>query len=389
MSVQYSSEEYSKIGTILKQSSSNAGDHSSLKYELIDIIGRGSCGAVYMAQMKSPPYTAYAVKTLTKNSLKQQRCEEITLHHQLGSHPSIVKLEFAIETDDLIYVGLEYCEGGDLYDAITLGNITNCSEEELEFDLSDAETQKLSQTLTTPSNTLQRNLFKSNRNELVRIVFLDILYAVEFCHSKGIYHRDLKPENILLNTSGQIKLADFGLATRSVWSKEYGCGSCFYMSPEAHKPKSNNAHKSSGGTKGPAQHLPYCTSAADIWSLGVIFLNLCFGRNPWKRASAEDPAFLEYIFNPCLLAEMFPLSEHGHHLVTRMLCINPNKRINLKELIELVKTSPGFIRTRKSRRTSSQRVKEAVISRPAVGNNAKFDNRKGVAGHAQQLDLPL
>ncbi|KXN67185.1 kinase-like protein, partial [Conidiobolus coronatus NRRL 28638] len=299
---------------------------SNLKYELIDIIGRGSCGAVYMAQMKSPPYTSYAVKTLTKNSLKQQRCEEITLHHQLGSHPSIVKLEFVIETEDLIYVGLEYCEGGDLYDAITLGNITNCSEEELE------------------------------------IVFLDILYAVEFCHSKGIYHRDLKPENILLNTSGQIKLADFGLATRSVWSKEYGCGSCFYMSPEAHKPKSNNAHRSSGGTKGPAQHLPYCTSAADIWSLGVIFLNLCFGRNPWKRASAEDPAFLEYIFNPCLLAEMFPLSEHGHHLVTRMLCINPNKRVNLKELIELVKTSPGFIRTRKSRRTSSQRVKEAVIS---------------------------
>ncbi|KAJ9076356.1 cAMP-dependent protein kinase catalytic subunit [Entomophthora muscae] len=266
--MEYTKEEYAKIGSLLQQRLQDEVRH----YELIDIVGRGSCGAVYLGQQTTSPYTCYAVKTLPKNVMKPHMCEEISIHRMVGWHPSVVSLEFVVETTDTVYIGLEYCEGGDLYDAITVGNITRCSDESVDAGVRDA---------------------------LVRKVFLEILGAVDFCHSRGVYHRDLKPENILLDNKGRIKLADFGLATRSVWSREFGCGSCFYMAPEAHKPKPN-----SKTSKGPS--LPYCTSAADVWSLGVIFLNLCFGRNPWKRASTEDAAFLEYIFNPNLLADMFP-----------------------------------------------------------------------------------
>ncbi|KAI9297168.1 kinase-like protein, partial [Neoconidiobolus thromboides FSU 785] len=280
---------------------------------LVDIVGRGSCGAVYLAQMVNEPYTLFAVKTLAKNALRPQICEEISIHRMVSWHPSVVSLEFVIELENTIYIGLEYCKGGDLYDAITIGNITNCSEDEIEPDVNDNK--------------------PTNRDELVRNLFLGILNATDFCHSRGVYHRDLKPENILLDQDCKIKIADFGLATRSIWSKEYGCGSCFYMAPEAHKPKSKNK-----------TNMYYCTSAADIWSLGIIFLNLCFGRNPWKRASTEDQAFLEYIFNPNLLKEMFPLSDYGHKLVTKMLCINPLRRITINELIKEVKSIPYFIK---------------------------------------------
>ncbi|KAI0231801.1 cAMP-dependent protein kinase catalytic subunit, partial [Massospora cicadina] len=295
---EHTKEEYAKIGSRLQNRLHGQVCH----YELIDIVGRGSCGAVYLGQQTTTPYLCYAIKSLPKNRLKPQLCE-LTMLGLVGWHPSVVNLEFVIDTADTVYIGLEYCEGGDLYDAITVGNLTRCGEEAVVRDI------------------------------LVRNIFLEILIAVQFIHSRGIYHRDLKPENILLDGKGRIKLADFGLATRDVWSHERGCGSSFYMAPEAHKPKVKSRPSP-----------PYCTSKADVWSLGIIFLNLCFGRNPWKRASTEDPVFLEYTINPNLLADMFPLSTDGHKLVTRMLCINPTQRIDLRELIDEVKANKPFIR---------------------------------------------
>ena len=101
-----------------------------------------------------------------------------------------------IETDTTVFVVLDFCEEGDLFGMIT-----------------------------------EKSRYLGN-DELIRSVFLQILDAVEHCHSMGIYHRDLKPENILCSERGtRVVLADFGLATAEPTSGDFGCGSTFYMSP--------------------------------------------------------------------------------------------------------------------------------------------------------------
>ena len=167
--------------------------------QLTGILGVGAYGVVYTAvdiQTNIP----YAVKALNKLGLEprqrkfQQR--EIQLHHQASVHPNVVSLVKIMDSPDCTYVVIEYCPEGDLF-----------------------------------SNITERGKYIGN-DALARRAFLQILDAVEYCHSIGIYHRDLKPENILVTDEGMtVKLADFGLATDDHITSDFGCGSTFYMSP--------------------------------------------------------------------------------------------------------------------------------------------------------------
>lgn len=169
------------------------------RLQLTGILGVGAYGVVYTAvdlQTNIP----YAVKALNKIGLEprqrkfQQR--EIQLHHLASAHPNVVSLVKIMDSPDCTFVVIEYCPEGDLF-----------------------------------SNITENGMYIGNDN-LARMVFLQILEAVEHCHSLGIYHRDLKPENILVTNQGMtVKLADFGLATNDAISSDFGCGSTFYMSP--------------------------------------------------------------------------------------------------------------------------------------------------------------
>ncbi|EGN92876.1 hypothetical protein SERLA73DRAFT_146503, partial [Serpula lacrymans var. lacrymans S7.3] len=158
-------------------------------------------------------------------------------------------------------------------------------------------------------------------DRLIKHIFLQLLDAVEYCHSLGIYHRDLKPENVLCFEGGlRIAITDFGLATTDRFSEEFRTGSVYHMSPECQ-----------GGSFAPTGS--YSPLFNDIWSLAIILLNLATGRNPWKSASASDPTFQAYLQDPLnFLPTVLPISLEVNDILTRMLEVDWRQRSTLAEV---------------------------------------------------------
>ncbi|CED85005.1 ran protein kinase [Phaffia rhodozyma] len=267
-------------------------DHGTLQF--VSILGVGAYGVVYLARnlvSAQPPY--YAVKCLNNRNLDERQKSfqrrELTLHTLASAHPSVVTLHRVIETEDVVYVVMDHIEHGDLFNMIT----GRCRYQ--------------------------------GRTDLITDVFLQILDAVSHCHSLGIYHRDLKPDNILCGSYGEtVRLADFGLATTDVRSADFGCGSTFYMSPECQAQPANS-------------HPFYFPKENDIWSLGIILVNLTCARNPWRQACPlTDETYRAFVTDPNTLQTILPISSEANEILKRIFVQDPTRRIGLSELRELV-----------------------------------------------------
>ncbi|KAH8586992.1 kinase-like domain-containing protein [Bisporella sp. PMI_857] len=246
----------------------------------------------------------YAVKALSKTNAngepldtrqREFQSREIKLHYAASVHPNIVSLRWVVDDPECTYVVLDFCSEGDLFYNITT-----------------------------------KGRYMGN-DALVRQAFLQILDAVEHCHRLGICQRDLKPENILVSNSGsQVLLADFGLATTAVVSTDYGCGSTFYMSPECLYSSRN---------------VPYLCALNDVWSLGVILVNLTCGRNPWEEASFRDSTYRAFTRNHISLKAILPLSDELNDILGMVFKNDPNERINVSQLKQLIRCCSTFSNT--------------------------------------------
>ncbi|KAI9716596.1 MAG: hypothetical protein M1828_007629 [Chrysothrix sp. TS-e1954] len=252
------------------------------RYESVSPLNHGSFGMVFMARDRQTDGHV-AIKCLKKPSagLEQNssikiddRSEELALHGRIVNHPNIVNLLESFETTTHIYLVLEFCSMGDLYEAIRQ-------------DKGPKET------------------------EHVRAFMIQLVNAVEALHEKGIFHRDIKPENVFLSESGKMKLGDFGLATTEVWSHEIAVGSDRYMAPEQFDPQ--------GEGLSPAK--------ADIWSIGICLLNILFSRNPFGEPALSDPLFKDFSRDRQSLFDVFPnMSQDTFNVLNHSLTINPDKR---------------------------------------------------------------
>jgi serine/threonine protein kinase len=159
---------------------------------------------------------------------------------------------------------------------------------------------------------------------------LQLLDGVDFLHQLGIAHRDIKPENIVCSNDGQdVFICDFGLATSETTSSEFGCGSTFYIAPEClGEWFPSNTH--------------YPTRSGDIWSLGIILVNLVCGRNPWRIASPSDESFNAFLKDPAFLRRILPVSEECLYILTQIFTVDPAQRISLAELRRLVLSVSSF-----------------------------------------------
>lgn len=288
------------------------------------------------------------------------------LHTIASNHPSVVTLHRVIDSpeDPCVYVILDYCPDGDLFSMITEKQRYLVTQADSITDIEDAAIEAAQNAGIDPESYIianQHELRQQAINEkaryrqervlmdgLIKKVFCQILDAVEFCHSYGIYHRDLKPENILcLQGGAKVVLADFGLATGEKSSSDFGCGSTFYMGPECQ-----------GGIT--TRLTDYNTAANDIWSLGVILVNLMCGRNPWKQACTADETFREYLRRPNFLMDILPISAEANAILKRIFTVKPEWRIGAPELRELVLNVRSFTVTEEEMRTRERQNKAAA-----------------------------
>ncbi|CAG9333285.1 unnamed protein product [Blepharisma stoltei] len=286
-------------------------DNIHKHYEILELLGTGHFGSVKRALRKGTKDSQeYAIKCIDKNKMGEQvhlLQRELSLL-MMVNHPNIVKLYEVYEDDKYIYMVMEHCAGGELFEQLT-------------------ERQRY------------------NEAEASKIIYC-IMSAVSHLHSLQIFHRDLKPENIMLSSKdpdAEIKIIDFGLAKKFV-SDETGqntvVGSAYYVAPEV----LNNRYG------------PGC----DEWSIGVIMYMLLLGKAPFDGDS--DASIYKQIAR-CNYSQEGEdwdrLSDEAKDLLKRLLEPKANLRITSKEALghpwfEL-RTNPS---TKKVHRKVMQRLRQ-------------------------------
>lgn len=219
------------------------------------------------------------VKSRLSNNICFEAIYEIDIQTKLGNdNNNIVKLLNYFDS----YIVLEYCSGGDLYEAI-------------KSDLVPRKTKKIKHILN------------------------QIIDAIKFMHSKNIYHRDLKPENILISNLFEwtIKISDFGLATTELTSLDRNVGSERYMAPELFESNLDLQERKE----------PYRCDKVDVWSMGIVFLNIVFSKNPFSVANQSDKSFCYFAANREALFDVFSTMSLDFFQVLRYtLTIDPTNR---------------------------------------------------------------
>ncbi|XP_048568151.1 CBL-interacting protein kinase 30-like isoform X2 [Triticum urartu] len=255
------------------------------RYKLGRLLGRGTFAKVYKAHNISTGEVV-AIKVFDKEAVRRsgtvdQVRREVDVMRRLH-HPNVVRLHEVMATRSRIYFVMEYASGGELF-------------------------ARLAESTRFPEPVARR-------------YFQQLITAVEFCHSRGVYHRDLKPENLLLDAHGNLKVSDFGLSALADGASRHRgdallhttCGTPAYVAPEVILKRGYDGAK------------------ADIWSCGVILFVLLAGRLPfhdtnlvllYKRIARSDyqcPAWF---------------SIDARKLLARLLDPNPNTRITITKLM--------------------------------------------------------
>ncbi|KAI9696937.1 MAG: hypothetical protein M1836_004898 [Candelina mexicana] len=266
-----------------------AQDVAGLKdYQLGDCLGKGAFGSVYRALNWGTGETV-AVKQVKLADLPKSELRVIMLEIDLLknlNHPNIVKYHGFVKSAESLYIILEYCENGSLH-------------------------------------SICKNFGKFPEN-LVGLYMSQVLHGLLYLHDQGVIHRDIKGANILTTKEGLVKLADFGVATRTTGLHESSVvGTPYWMAPEVIE-------------------LSGATTASDIWSLGCTVIELLDGKPPYHNLQPM-PALFRIVND-----DHPPLPEGASPAVRdfMMQCFqkDPNLRVSARKLLK----HPWIVSARRS-----------------------------------------
>ena len=252
-------------------------------YLITKELGKGSYATVKLALHRYNK-NKYAIKIYSKESLidPQKRStvkNEINILKQLDN-VNIMKLYEVIDSPKYLYLVMEYINGISLLE------------------------------------TLKQDKKHYFEEERAIKIFIQVVKGMIYCQKKNICHRDIKLENILLVKDDVVKIIDFGFAvktTKETYQRLF-CGTPSYMAPEI-----VNKEK-------------YIAQYSDIWSLGVLFYAMIYGRFPF-RAREQDELFERINQANVIYPSYIEVNENVKNLLRKIFVVIPTQRLSLNEIL--------------------------------------------------------
>ena len=258
------------------------GDVQIRKYYKGRLLGKGGFAKCYEFTCSENKKT-FAAKVVAKSGLvksraKQKLISEIKIHKSLH-HPQIVAFEHYFEDTENVYILLEMCHN---------------------------------QTL----NELLKRRKRLTEIE-VQCYIVQLIKALKYLHSHRVIHRDLKLGNLFLTDKMELKVGDFGLATKLDFEgerKRTVCGTPNYIAPEILDGKTGHSYE------------------VDIWSLGVIIYTLIIGKPPFETRDVKT-TYKRIKMNAYNFPDTAIISEAAKNLISQILVTDPAKRPTLDQIL--------------------------------------------------------
>ncbi|KAF2667333.1 putative serine/threonine-protein kinase nrc-2 [Microthyrium microscopicum] len=281
-------------------------------FDKIKLIGKGDVGKVYLVREKKST-RLYAMKVLDKkemikrNKIKRALAEQEIL--ATSNHPFIVTLYHSFQSEDKLYLCMEYCSGGEFFRALQ----------------------------TRPNKCVDE--------DAARFYAAEVTAALEYLHLMGFIYRDLKPENILLHQSGHIMLSDFDLSKQSdtggAPTMILGRNGSSTSNLPAIDTKSCIADFRTNSFVGTEEYIAPevikgCghTSAVDWWTLGILIYEMLYGTTPFKGKN-RNATFAN------ILRDEVPFPEGAGYPQVSNLCKQIIKKLLTKDELRRIGSRAG------------------------------------------------
>ncbi|KAL3042864.1 serine/threonine-protein kinase Chk1 [Trematomus bernacchii] len=251
-------------------------------WDLVQTLGEGAYGEVRLLVNRQTE-EAVAVKVIDTSQAKEcaENVKKEVCIHKMLDHANIVRFFGHRKEGTTMYLFLDYCTGGELFDRI-------------EPDVGMAE-------------------------EDAHRFFQQLVAAVHYLHGCGITHRDIKPENILLDDKDNLKLTDFGLATMFRFKGRERllsrlCGTLPYVAPELLGQKE------------------YKAQPADVWACGIVLTAMLAGELPWDQPTESCQEYSDWLQKKTYLPPWKKIKPMPLSLLSKLLLAGPDARITIADI---------------------------------------------------------